>query len=73
MKNLSIPVIIGTKFLTSLSRWLHKQVTLYTVGTCKDFYNGQFIQVTPLCNDLIRQVSLYDSHYVYQLGNFNEM
>ena len=38
------------------------QVTLYTVGTCGDFYNGingQFRQVTSLCSDLIRRVSLY--------------
>ena len=34
------------------------QVTLYIVGTCGDFYNGQFKQVTSLCSDLIRQVSL---------------
>ena len=36
-----------------------RQITLYTNDTVRDFYNGQFRQVTLLYSDLIRQVSLY--------------
>ena len=38
--------------------------SLYTVGACGDSYNGQFIQVTSLCSDLVRQVSLSNSTVV---------